>query len=477
MIFNSIDFAIFFPIVFFTYWILFKKNVVARNLFLIGTSYLFYGWWDWRFLLLIILSSVVDFLVGKKIHQHENQKVRKRWLLVSLTINLGLLGFFKYFNFFIDSFVDSFSFFGATFDGFSLKIILPVGISFYTFQTLSYTLDIYYKRLKPTKDIFAFFAFVSFFPQLVAGPIERAKKLLPQFSSIQSVNYNAIRSGLLLMMWGFFKKIVISDRLAIFVNNVYGDAHNADGITAAVAMLFFAFQLYLDFSAYSDIAIGAARTLGFDLSTNFKRPYLAKSFSDFWKRWHISLSEWFRDYVYIPLGGNQVSKFKVTRNILIVFLLSGLWHGASWNFVIWGGINAVFILLFDRFLSNKNNKILPRILISVFVFSTWSLSLVFFRAESFGEAISMYGNLVTPSKQLLYEHGLNSLEFSFTIKLLGLYVVFELFLEKFKNLYSWFVGRHFIIRWFVYLLTVAFILLFGSYGVGLNDNNFIYFQF
>jgi alginate O-acetyltransferase complex protein AlgI len=213
------------------------------------------------------------------------------------------------------------------------------------------------------------------------------------------------------------------------------------------------------------------------LSTNFKRPYLAKSFSDFWKRWHISLSEWFRDYVYIPLGGNQVSKFKVTRNILIVFLLSGLWHGASWNFVIWGGINAVFILLFDRFLSNKNNKILPRILISVFVFSTWSLSLVFFRAESFGEAISMYGNLVTPSKQLLYEHGLNSLEFSFTIKLLGLYVVFELFLEKFKNLYSWFVGRHFIIRWFVYLLTVAFILLFGSYGVGLNDNNFIYFQF
>ena len=477
MIFNSIDFGIFFPLVFFLYWLFFRSNIRSRNLYLIGVSYLFYGWWDWRFLSLIIISSLVDFVVGKKIHNEDNGLKRKRWLLVSLAVNIGFLGFFKYYNFFVDSFIDAFTIFGGGFESFHLNIILPVGISFYTFQTLSYTLDIYYKKLKPTDDAFAFFAFVSFFPQLVAGPIERAKDLLPQFLKIHTINYNLLRSGLLLMLWGFFKKIVIADRLAIFVDGAYGDIANLDGITSIVAVVFFAFQLYLDFSAYSDIAIGSARILGFDLSTNFKRPYLSSSFSDFWKRWHISLSSWFKDYVYIPLGGNRVAQMKLIRNVLIVFVLSGLWHGASWNFVIWGGLNGLFILVFDRFFSNKDNNLLKKIFISFFVTTLWALSLVFFRAQTFGDSIMMFSNLFESNKDVLYNYGLNEMEFGFAIKLLLAYMVFEIIIEKYDFLYQWFVNRNFVIRWAVYISMLVVILLFGSYGVGLNDNNFIYFQF
>ena len=477
MIFNSIDFGIFFPLVFFVYWLFFKKNIQYRNIFLIAVSYLFYGWWDWRFLSLIIISSLIDFIVGKKIYIENNTNKRKRLLIISLAVNIGFLGFFKYFNFFIDSFIDAFSIFGMKLDGFHLNIILPVGISFYTFQTLSYTLDIYYKKFKPTENIYAFFAFVSFFPQLVAGPIERARDLLPQFLKSPEINYNILRSGLLLMVWGFFKKIVIADRLAIFVDATYGDVGNLDGITSVIAIVFFAFQLYLDFSAYSDIAIGSARILGFNLSTNFRRPYLSSSFSDFWRRWHISLSSWFKDYVYIPLGGNRTTKNKIIRNILIVFVLSGLWHGASWNFAIWGLLNGLFILIFDKYLSNKKNKLGKRIFTSIFVSSLWALSLVFFRAQTLNDAISMFANIFEVNKNILYNYGLNSLEFSFTIKLLLAYVIFEIIIEKSEHLYEWFINRNFIIRWAVYISILVFIILFGSYGVGLNDNNFIYFQF
>jgi alginate O-acetyltransferase complex protein AlgI len=477
MLFNSIDFGIFFPLVFILYWVFFKKNILQRNIFLICVSYLFYGWWDWRFLSLIVISSLVDFVVGKKIHNEELAIKRKRWLILSIAVNIGFLGFFKYCNFFIDSFYDVFSIFGTDFNRLHLNIILPVGISFYTFQTLSYTLDIYYKKLKPTNDIIAFFAFVSFFPQLVAGPIERAKDLLPQFIKTTKINYGLLRSGLLLMAWGFFKKIVIADRLAIFVDSVYNDLGNLDGITAIVATMFFAFQLYLDFSAYSDIAIGSARMLGFNLSLNFKRPYLASSFSDFWKRWHISLSSWFKDYVYIPLGGNRVSKMKLYKNILIVFILSGLWHGASWNFVIWGALNGLFILIFDTFFSHKKGSNIKKVLTSVIISSLWAISLVFFRAQTFSDAITVISNFFESNKDLLYNHGLNSMEFSFTIKLLIAYMLFEIVLEKRENLYQWFIQRNFIVRWSVYISLLIMILLFGSYGVGLNDNNFIYFQF
>ena len=477
MIFNSIEFGIFFPLVFILYYIIFNKITKLRNIFLIVVSYLFYGWWDWRFLSLIVISSLVDYLLGNKIFKEKNEQKRKSFLILSLCVNLGLLGFFKYFNFFVDSFIDAFYLFGQTPNISTLSIILPIGISFYTFQTLSYTLDIYYKRLKPTNDIFAFLAFVSFFPQLVAGPIERAKDLLPQFYKINPITYKMLRSGSLLMAWGFLKKIVIADRLAIFVDGSYGSIESIDGISAIITIIFFAFQLYLDFSAYSDIAIGSARMLGFNLSTNFKRPYLSASFSDFWNRWHISLSSWFRDYVYIPLGGNRVSKIKHIKNILIVFMLSGLWHGASWNFVLWGLINGVFILVFEPLLKNNNKTYFQRALSSIFVASLWALSLVFFRAESFSDAILIITKITAQSQDTLYNFGLNSLEFSFTIKILLGFIVFEIVQDKFENLKKWFDSLYFVFRWITYLALIAIIIFFGSYGVGLNDNNFIYFQF
>lgn len=474
MLFNSFDFGVFFPLVFLLYWFVFQRNIRARNIFLIAASYTFYGWWDWRFLSLIIISSLVDYIVGQRLFTEQHDKKRKGLLLISLFVNLGFLGFFKYYNFFVDSFVDTFRLFGAELNRSSLNIILPVGISFYTFQTLSYTLDIYYRKMEPTKDIFSFFAFVAFFPQLVAGPIERARNLLPQFHVKRKISYDQLRSGLLLMAWGFFKKIVIADRLARFVDTAYGDTASAGGLPAILAVIFFAFQLYLDFSAYSDIAIGSARTLGFKLSLNFNRPYLSASFSDFWKRWHISLSSWFKDYVYIPLGGNRGGNWKLIRNTMIVFLVSGLWHGASWNFVIWGGINGVFILVFDRLL---NLHKLNRVITSIFVSMMWALSLIFFRAETFADSIVMYKNLFASSAGKVSEYGIGAGELRFTIWLLVLYMAFETLIENKKHLYEWFVRQHFTFRWALYLSIVVSIILFGSYGVGLNDNNFIYFQF
>jgi len=477
MIFNSIEFGIFFPLVFILYYLFFNKKIKLRNIYFIVISYFFYGWWDWRFLSLIILSSFVDFIVGQKIFKEKNDKKRKYLLIFSISLNIGLLGFFKYFNFFVDSLTDAFSLFGQPLNISTLSIILPVGISFYTFQTLSYTLDIYYRRLKPTKNIFAFFAFVSFFPQLVAGPIERAKDLLPQFLTKRPVNYELLRSGLLLMAWGFFKKIVIADRLAIFVDGAYGDIDSIDGITAVFAIIFFAFQLYLDFSAYSDIAIGSSRMLGFKLSTNFRRPYLAKSFSDFWKRWHISLSSWFKDYVYIPLGGNRVTKSKHVKNILTVFILSGLWHGASWNFVIWGSVNGLFILLLDYLLVSKKHNLIRRIFCSLFISTLWSVSLVFFRSQDFNTTMSMFTKLGIENQDVIYNFGLNSLEFMFSLQLLTGYIIFEIIQEKFAKIHDWFNSLNFLLRWTVYTSLIGGIIFFGSYGVGLNDNNFIYFQF
>jgi D-alanyl-lipoteichoic acid acyltransferase DltB (MBOAT superfamily) len=279
------------------------------------------------------------------------------------------------------------------------------------------------------------------------------------------------------MAWGFFKKMVIADRLAIFVDSAYGSTDSIDGITAVVAIIFFAFQLYLDFSAYSDIAIGSARMLGFNLSTNFRRPYLATSFSDFWQRWHISLSSWFRDYLYIPLGGNRVGKIKHVSNVLIVFMLSGLWHGASWNFVIWGSINGLFILVFEHLLRNDNKKIIKRILFSLFISTMWALSLVFFRAQTFNNAITIFSKIGNESQDVLYDFSLNSLEFLFSIQLLIGYIIFEIIQEKFTKIHEWFNSLNFLFRWSVYVSLIAAILFYGSYGVGLNDNNFIYFQF
>ena len=474
MLFNSIEFAIFFPIIFILYFLFFNKNIRHRNLFIICISYFFYAMWDWRFLSLIIISSITDYLIGFKIYDSENEKTRKTFLFISVIVNIGILGFFKYFNFFTDSLLSLFETFGWTYSYRRLNIILPVGISFYTFQTLSYTLDIYRKRLTPTKDITSFFAFVSFFPQLVAGPIERAKDLLPQFHKISKVSYNSIRSGLILITIGLLKKIVIADRLAVYVDSCYANVDQANGMPMLIAIIFFAFQLYLDFSAYSDIAIGIARTLGFNLSTNFKRPYLSNSFSDFWKRWHISLSSWFKDYVYISLGGNKVDKTKIFRNIFIVFLLSGLWHGASWNFVIWGALNGLFLILFD---THINQRIKSKLLKHIFIFSSWALSLVFFRAQTFNEAINVFSNINLSNKSNIYSMGLNNSELHFTFWLLLCYMLIEYINEKKGNLINIITNRNIIIRFTFYILLILSVIFLGAYGVGFNDTNFIYFQF
>ena len=440
-------------------------------------SYFFYGWWDWRFLSLIILSSVVDFVVGNMLFEEENPQRKRALVTISLMVNLGCLAFFKYANFFVGSFSDAFTLFGFQPNFSTLNIILPVGISFYTFQTLSYTLDIYAGKLEPTKNLTAFLAFVSFFPQLVAGPIERARNLLPQFYKTSGITYDMLRSGLLLMAWGLFKKVVIADRLAVYVDSVYQNPGEAAGISSLVAVIFFAFQLYLDFSAYSDIAIGCARTLGIRLSKNFNHPYFASSFSDFWKRWHISLSTWFRDYVYIPLGGNKRGIWNARRNIFIVFMLSGLWHGASWNFVLWGAINGFFLILFDRIFLRFPKNTFGRIFTSLFVSLSWAFSLIFFRAETFSDAIALFGNLGLSNAKNLFSFGLSPSEFRFTLLSLSFLIVTEIIFEKTDQAYVFFVKRNFVVRWSSYILLLISIVIFGAYGEGFNDSNFIYFQF
>ena len=354
MLFNSIEFLLFLPIVFVLYWFVFNKKLKYQNLLILISSYVFYGWWDYRFLSLILLSTIVDFFIGLSI---PNQDLEKQKLLLwcSVLFNLSVLGFFKYYNFFVDSWIDLFSSFGYVIKSvWTLNIILPVGISFYTFQTMSYTIDIYKGKLKPTKDFISFASFVSFFPQLVAGPIERASNLLPQILKKRVFKYEQGVQGLRLILWGMFKKVVIADSLAPMVNDIFGNYQELGGGTLWLGIIYFAFQIYCDFSGYSDIAIGTSKLFGFELMSNFKFPYFSRNIGEFWRRWHISLSTWFRDYLYIPLGGSQKGKWMSIRNIFIIFLVSGFWHGANWNFVFWGLFHSMLFL--PTFIFNTNRK-------------------------------------------------------------------------------------------------------------------------
>ena len=393
MLFNTIDFFIFLPIVFILYWFVFNKHLRTQNMLILIASYFFYGWWDWRFLFLIFLSTVMDYLVGLKIFKSTTQVLRRRWLWLSVGFNVGLLGFFKYFNFFIDSWVDMLNALGMqTESTWTLQVILPVGISFYTFQTMSYSFDIYYKKLEPTNDFIGFAAFVGFFPQLVAGPIERASNLLPQFCSKRTFNLAKAKDGLRQMLWGLFKKVVIADNCASYANMIFDNSDNYSSSTLIMGAFFFAFQIYGDFSGYSDIAIGVSRVFGFDLKRNFAFPYFSRDIAEFWRRWHISLSTWFRDYLYIPMGGSRGDiKIKV-RNIIIIFLVSGFWHGANWTFIIWGALNAIYflpLLLLNKNRINTNlvaeNKWLPSLKEFFQMLSTFMITLfawIFFRADS-----------------------------------------------------------------------------------------------
>ncbi len=407
MFFNSLDFAIFLPIVFFLYWFVTNKNLKVQNFLIVIASYFFYGWWDWRFLSLIIFSTIVDYLVGRALAKQDNTKKRKILLWISILVNLGFLGFFKYYNFFLDNFVTAFSFFGGEIQANSLNIILPVGISFYTFQTLSYTIDVYRGKLKPTKDFIAFSAFVSFFPQLVAGPIERATHLLPQFYKKRVFDYGLAIIGMRQILWGLFKKVVIADNSATIANEIFNNSGDYSGSTLIVGALFFTFQIYGDFSGYSDIAIGTSRLFGFDLMKNFNFPYFSRDIAEFWRRWHISLSTWFRDYLYIPLGGSRGGTSMKVRNTFIIFIVSGFWHGANWTFIVWGALNAIYFLPLLLLKKNRDNtgniahdKYLPTFREFLNMLTTFGLTVlawIFFRADSIGHAWSYLTSIFSES--------------------------------------------------------------------------------
>ena len=479
MLFNSIDFAIFLPIVFTIFWVFQSNGIRTQNLILLGASYLFYGWWDWRFLSLIILSSLLDFYLAKEMHHRQDEKRRKHLLWCSLAFNLGMLGLFKYFNFFIENFVTAFQFFGQDIGSGSLSIILPVGISFYTFQTLSYSIDVYRKKIKPTDDLVAFSTFVAFFPQLVAGPIERASNLLPQFSKIKKFKYLAAADGCRQILWGFFKKLVIADNCAGYVNIIFENSHELTGSILVIGAILFAFQIYCDFSGYSDIAIGIARLFGFNLKQNFAFPYFSRNVGEFWRRWHISLSTWFRDYLYIPLGG---SKNKPFRNILIVFLLSGLWHGANWTFIIWGALNVLLFL--PSFYLNKNRKYTggiaenkwlpgPKETISIILtFTLITFTWIFFRAESLEQAFQYINNMANWNQDSFrfippYANIFNYLTTLFFIVVL---IIFEWFNRNKKHGLMLTDGK--VINWIYYIFIASSIIIYTG-----DSRDFIYFQF
>tara|TARA_B110000090_G_scaffold90795_1_gene102959 strand:+ start:1989 stop:3437 length:1449 start_codon:yes stop_codon:yes gene_type:complete len=482
MIFNSIDFAIFLPIVFILYWFATNKNLKLQNFLIVAASYLFYGWWDWRFLSLILFSTVVDYTVGRKLRIEENQTKRKILLWTSILVNLGFLGFFKYYNFFLDNFITAFSFFGTEIKANSLNIILPVGISFYTFQTLSYTIDVYKRKLEPTTDFIAFSAFVSFFPQLVAGPIERATHLLPQFYKKRTFEYSKAVDGMRQILWGLFKKIVIADNCAEFANQIFNNSADLNGSTLVLGALFFTFQIYGDFSGYSDIAIGTSRLFGFDLMRNFNFPYFSRDIAEFWRRWHISLSTWFRDYLYIPLGGSRGGTWMKVRNTFAIFIVSGFWHGANWTFIVWGALNAIYFLPLLLTNNNRNNletvaqgKFFPSIKELSYMMLTFGLTVfawIFFRANNIGHAISYISEILSPSlfstpKFIGMRSALT------TIVLVAIFVLVE-----WKGREGQYAIAHLGIKWkrpIRYVMYYAIII--AIFWFGGKEQQFIYFQF
>ncbi|MDB4438667.1 MBOAT family protein, partial [bacterium] len=453
-----------------------------QNFLIVVASYLFYGWWDWRFLSLILISTIVDYSIGRALETENNQRNRKLLLFISLSINLGILGFFKYYNFFLDNFISAFSFFGTQIKADSLNIILPVGISFYTFQTLSYSIDVYKRKLKPTSDFIAFSAFVSFFPQLVAGPIERATNLLPQFYTKRVFEYSKAADGMRQILWGLFKKIVIADNCAEFANLIFNNSAGYSGSTLILGALFFTFQIYGDFSGYSDIAIGTSRLLGFNLKQNFNFPYFSRDIAEFWRRWHISLSTWFRDYLYIPLGGSKGGNIMKIRNTFIIFIVSGFWHGANWTFIVWGFLNALYFIPLLITNNNRNNldtvasgKLLPSIKELSYILITFSLTVfawIFFRADNISHALNYINGIISLSLFTIPKFvGMGK-----ALKTIILVVIFTLVewqgRDKQYAIEKLGLNWNRTLRYSMYLIILSAIFWFGG-----EDQQFIYFQF
>ncbi|RAK22691.1 D-alanyl-lipoteichoic acid acyltransferase DltB (MBOAT superfamily) [Flavobacterium aquaticum] len=475
MLFNSIEFLLFLPTVFFLYWFVFKNQLRAQNVLLLVASYIFYGWWDWRFLSLIIASTFLDYFIAIQLGKTDVSKKRKFLLVISLAGNLGMLGFFKYYNFFVSSWIEAWSSVGITMEASTLNIILPVGISFYTFQTLSYTIDVYRKEMQPTKSFIDFAAFVTFFPQLVAGPIERASHLLPQFYKNRTFDYQNAVDGVKLIIWGMFKKVVVADNCAFFVNKIFENPEAYSSGELFVGMVFFAFQIYGDFSGYSDMAIGISKLFGFDLMVNFKFPYFSRDIAEFWRRWHISLSTWFRDYIYIPLGGSKGTQWFQIRNVMIIFLVSGFWHGANWTYVVWGLFHALMFLPLLLFNVNRSHLItksygwLDFAKIGV-TFLVVCIGWVFFRADSIADAFQYLAHLFELKSlglSLFYKTNANLMIFALSALAVGILSMQEL---------VWVIKKRDLpkISAFGALLLVLLIFFMGSFK---NQMDFIYFQF
>jgi D-alanyl-lipoteichoic acid acyltransferase DltB (MBOAT superfamily) len=483
MLFHSIDFALFLPAVFIFYWFVFYKNLKVQNLFLVAASYVFYGWWDWRFLSLLAFTTLLDYVTGLRIAASENKRTRKVFLWVSIIINLSLLGVFKYYNFFADSFASAFLFFGAEIKPGLLHIVLPVGISFYTFQSMSYAIDVYRRKLQPTRNLIAFAAYVSFFPQLVAGPIERATRLLPQFYIRRQFEYAKAADGMRQIIWGLFKKLVIADGCAEFANLIFNNASDYSGSTLLLGAVFFAFQIYGDFSGYSDIASGTAKLFGFNLMQNFAFPYFSRDIAEFWRRWHISLTTWFRDYLYIPLGGSRGGKGMIVRNTFIIFIVSGFWHGANMTFIAWGTLHAFYFL--PLILSGVNRKHLDtaakgnlfpsvkEISQILLTFALVTIGWIFFRAETLSQAVDYLSEIFSPSF-----FSIPSFPFADRAKLTLLLVFLFMCMEWTGRSLPYAIAATGLrwkrpLRWAFYSFLIFIIGMFMK----TNETPFIYFQF
>ena len=477
MFFNSLHFAVFLPVIFILYWFVFNKNKSWQNALLIIASYYFYACWDWRFLFLLVFSTLLDYFSGIQIEKSKSVKESKIWFWLSVIINLGFLGVFKYYNFFATSFTELINGFGFQVNPLLIKVILPVGISFYTFHGLSYVIDIYYKRIKAETNFIDYSLFVSYFPLLVAGPIERATHLLPQVKVKREFNFEKAKEGVHQIIWGLVKKVVIADSCALYANEVFNHQEQMNSLSLLLGAIYFAFQIYGDFSGYSDIALGTSKLFGIDLLKNFNFPYFSRDIAEFWRRWHISLSSWFRDYLYIPLGGSKGGKWMQVRNTFVIFLVSGFWHGANWTFIVWGLLNAIYFLPLLLLNRNRNNledihfkwnfnglKTLFQILIT---FSMTTFAWIFFRAKSISDAIlyikNMFTNLNFDSQYL------NNARYAPELLwLIGAFVLFEWF-HKYKT--EPISGKYENIKLLLCILAILALGVFSDY------KEFIYFQF
>ena len=478
MLFNSISFLLFLPIVFTLYWWANKKSLSLQNFLLLVASYFFYGCWDWRFLFLLLFSTALDYFTGIKMAEAKNQDNKKFWFWLSILVNLGFLGVFKYYNFFADSFAEALAGLGFQANFWTLKVILPVGISFYTFHGLSYVIDIYKGRIEPERNIITYSLFVAYFPLLVAGPIERATHLLPQIKKRRFFDYSKAVDGVHQILWGLFKKVVIADTCALYANDIFDHYESMNSLSLFLGAIYFSFQIYGDFSGYSDIALGTSKLFGIDLLRNFNYPYFSRDIAEFWRRWHISLSSWFRDYLYIPLGGSHGGMSMKIRNTFIIFLVSGFWHGANWTFIVWGGLHAMFFLPLLITQNNRNNLTtvakgkktpsLKEVLAMLLTFGLTSFAWIFFRAKKVSEAWDYVKNMF----RFNFEGGVQFLDFErYSVEfllILGLFIVLEWNSREQEHPIA---GKR------VGLKAIALVIAILILGVFSSPADFIYFQF